>query len=89
MRNANGEQLIPFEIALQLVDRAVFAKTGKHLRNIDIAVLRGALLNQKYDDIADAIGYAPEYLKHDVGPKLWQLLSLSLGEKVRGCCHFV
>jgi hypothetical protein len=82
MRNADGEQLIPFEVALQLADRAVFAKTGKHLRNIDIAVLRGALLSQKYDDIADEIGYAPEYLKHDVGPKLWQLLSLSLGEKV-------
>ncbi|KYC43618.1 hypothetical protein WA1_00120 [Scytonema hofmannii PCC 7110] len=76
------EQAINFEVALKLADAAVFAKTKKHLRNIEVAVLRGALLGQKYDQIAVDCGYAPEYIKHDVGPKLWQILSLSLGEKV-------
>lgn len=76
------EQAITFETALKLADTAVFAKTKRHLRNIEVAVLRGALLGQKYDQIAAECDYAPEYIKHDVGPKLWQILSASLGEKV-------
>lgn len=76
------EETINFESALKLVDAAVFAQTQRHLKNIEVVVLKGALLGQKYDTIADNCGYAPEYIKHDVGPKLWQLLSLSLGEKV-------
>jgi hypothetical protein len=73
---------ISFEIALQVADAAVFAKTSRHLKNIEVAVLKGAWLNQRYDEIAEAAGYTPEYIKHDVGPKLWQILSASLGEKV-------
>ncbi|NJM74138.1 MAG: hypothetical protein HC862_30925 [Scytonema sp. RU_4_4] len=76
------EQAITFEIALKVADAAVFAKTKRHLKNIEVAVLRGALLGQKYDQIAAECDYAPEYIKHDVGPKLWQILSSSLGEKV-------
>jgi DNA-directed RNA polymerase specialized sigma24 family protein len=82
MTDNGGEQFIPFELALKLVDAAIFAKTSRHLRNIEVAVLRGAWLGQKYDKIAVESGYAPEYIKHDVGPKLWQMLSSSLGEKV-------
>ncbi len=73
---------ITFEIALQVVDTAVRSKTCRHLRNIEIEVLRGVWLGQKYDQIAAASGYAPEYIKHDVGPKLWQTLSSIWGEKV-------
>lgn len=82
MTNPSQEQTISFEVALRLADAAVFAKTSRHLKNIEVAVLRGALLGQKYDEIATASGYTPEYIKHDVGPKLWQTLSSSLGEKV-------
>lgn len=73
---------ISFETALQIVDEAVFTQANRHLKNIEIAVLQGAWLGQNYDDIADTVGYAPEYIKHDVGPKLWKLLSSSFGEKV-------
>ncbi|HAZ46495.1 MAG TPA: hypothetical protein DDW76_13080 [Cyanobacteria bacterium UBA11369] len=82
MRESVGEQPITFELALQVADAAVFAKTSRHLRNIEVAVLRGSWFGQRYDKIAAESGYAPEYIKHDVGPKLWQLLSSSLGEKV-------
>jgi hypothetical protein len=82
MAESVKEQTINFEIALKLADTAVFAKAKRHLRNIEVAVLRGAWLGQKYDQIAVDCGYAPEYIKHDVGPKLWQVLSSSLGEKV-------
>lgn len=82
MRETHEELPFPFETALKVADEAVFTKTAKHLKNIEVAVLRGALLGQRYDEIADSVGYAPEYIKHDVGPKLWQLLSSCLGEKV-------
>jgi AAA-like domain len=73
---------IPFEIALKIADAAVFDRTSRHLKNIEVAVLQGTLQGKKYDEIAGECGYAAEYIKHDVGPKLWQLLSSSLGEKV-------
>ncbi|MBD2358374.1 AAA-like domain-containing protein [Tolypothrix sp. FACHB-123] len=76
------EQAITFETALKVADESVFAKHKRHLKNIEVAVLRGALQGQKYDQIATECDYAPEYIKHDVGPKLWQILSSSLGEKV-------
>ncbi|MBF1990103.1 AAA-like domain-containing protein [Fischerella thermalis] len=76
------EQAITFETALKVADESVFAKHKRHLKNIEVAVLRGALQGQKYDQIATEYDYAPEYIKHDVGPKLWQILSSSLGEKV-------
>lgn len=76
------EPPISFDIALKIADEAVFAKTARHLKNIEVAVLRGAWLGQRYDEIADSVGYTPEYIKHDVGPKLWQILSSSFGEKV-------
>jgi hypothetical protein len=82
MTESIQEQTITFETALKVADQAVFAKTQRHLKNIEVAVLRGALLGQKYDKIAAECDYAPEYIKHDVGPKLWQILSASLGEKV-------
>jgi hypothetical protein len=76
------DEAIPFDTALKVADAAVFAHAARHLKNVEVAVLRGALQGQKYDQIAEACDYAPEYIKHDVGPKLWQLLSSSLGEKV-------
>jgi AAA-like domain len=75
-------EAIPFDTALKIADAAVFAHAARHLKNIEVAVLRGTLQGQKYDQIAEDCDYAPEYIKHDVGPKLWQLLSSGLGEKV-------
>lgn len=80
--NMDETGFISFETALKVADAAVFAHYARHLKNIEVAVLRGALQGQKYDAIAEACSYAPEYIKHDVGPKLWQLLSSSFGEKV-------
>jgi hypothetical protein len=41
-----------FEEALKLADAAVFAKTNKHLRDIEIMVLSGAWEGNKYREIA-------------------------------------
>ena len=77
-----NRQIIAFEVALKIVDAAVFTETARPLKNIEVEVLKGAWLGKTYDQIAVESGYAPEYIKHDVGPKLWQILSASFGKKV-------
>jgi AAA-like domain len=71
-----------FADLLKVIDAAVVAQAKRRLRHIEVTVLRGAWQGQKYDQIASECGYAADYIKHDVGPKLWQLLSSSFGEKV-------
>lgn len=82
MRTLIKNQPIPFETAFNIVDTTVFSQADRHLKNIEIEVLRGAWYGKTYDQIALEIGYAPEYIKHDVGPNLWKILSASFGEKV-------
>ena len=73
---------IPFKQVLGLVDSAVFTTTSQHLSEIEVLVLQGTWQGQKYPQIAQSKGYTLEYLKNDVGPKLWKRLSEALGEKV-------
>jgi len=63
-------------------DTAVFAKQGTHLTDIQKTVLKGAWQGYTYEEIADREGYSEKYLKRDVGPRLWKILSEALGEKV-------
>lgn len=71
-----------FDEALATIDAVIFAKTGKHLSDAQRAVLQGTWSRRKYREIAAEYRCTPEYLKQDVGPKLWRLLSEELGERV-------
>lgn len=73
-----------FEKVFKVVDAAVFAKTQRHLKDVERFVFWGAYQSQTYDEMAKASDYryTPSYLKQDVGPKLWKLLSVALGEEV-------
>ena len=71
-----------YEEALRIVDAAIFKETSRHLKDIEVSVLLGSWNNQKYDEIAESCGYTPDYLKQDVGPKFWKLLSQAIGENV-------
>jgi len=73
---------ILFQEVLRLVESLIMAKTGKHLSNIEVLVLRGSWKGHKYNQIAAEGGYTDEYLKNDIGPKLWKRLSLALDKKV-------
>jgi len=76
------DRSLPVEVAVQVADAALFNNSAKHLNNIELLVIKGAWQGKKYKDMAAELGYNTEYLKNNVGPKLWKLLSLSLGEKV-------
>ncbi|MEH2106943.1 AAA-like domain-containing protein [Nostoc sp.] len=71
-----------FETAFKILDAAVFAQTKRHLKDIEVTILRSSWQGKKYGEIAQVHGYTTEYLQHDVGPKLWQMLSAAFGEKV-------
>ncbi len=73
---------ILFQEVLRLVENLIMAKTDKHLSNIEVLVLRGSWKGHKYNQIAAEGGYTDEYLKNDIGPKLWKRLSLALEKKV-------
>jgi len=73
---------ISFQEVLMFVSSLFMAKTGKHLSNIEVLVLHGSWKGQKYNQIAAEGGYTEEYLKNDVGPKLWKRLSQALEKKI-------
>ena len=63
-----------------LINVILLNNNKRRLKDIEVVVLQGAWQGQSYDEIADANGYTPNYLKQDVGPKLWKFLSEALGE---------
>ncbi|MCC3423548.1 MAG: hypothetical protein JGK12_06335 [Microcoleus sp. PH2017_01_SCD_O_A] len=67
--------------ALAFADEVVFAKTGKHLDDMQVGVIEGVLKRQKYGDIAQGLNCTEGYAK-DVGYELWQLFSDAFGEEV-------
>lgn len=71
-----------FEQGLEVVNKSVFARFGRHLTDVETAILIGALQSQTYEQIAVNSGYSTSYITRDVGPKVWKLLSEVLGETV-------
>ena len=66
---------------LQFVDRLMVERTGKHLDDLQKAVIVGAWERQTYEDIAQKYRFNKNYVG-DVGAGLWQLLSEQLGEDI-------
>lgn len=67
---------------LQFVDRLVFEQTGKHLDDVQRAVIEGSLPRQSYDQISKKSHVSKNYVG-DVGADLWKLLSEVLGENIK------
>ena len=68
-----------FNEVLQFADDLVFAKTGKHLDNVQEAILRGTWQNQKHTKIAEELHRTEGHVR-DVASELWKILSEVLGE---------
>ncbi|MDJ0632793.1 MAG: hypothetical protein QNJ34_06345 [Xenococcaceae cyanobacterium MO_188.B29] len=73
------------EEAVELLDRLVVDKTGNRLTDVQRLVFCNCWLPSRnsYEEIANTYGYSATYLKQDVGPKLWKLISEVCGEKVK------
>lgn len=65
-----------FEDIAGLINQVALERLGRPLKDVERLVLKGAWENQTYGTMANqAVGYSEDYLKKDVGPKLWHLLS--------------
>ncbi|MEG3898324.1 MULTISPECIES: NB-ARC domain-containing protein [unclassified Microcoleus] len=64
---------------LKIADEIVFSNTGKHLDDLQYAILRGTWERQKYADIGKNYNCTEAYVKN-VAAELWQILSDVLGE---------
>ncbi len=66
---------------LTLADEIVFTKTGKHLDDLQEAVLQGTLQRETYKQIAKDFDCSESHIR-EIGSQLWQILSEELGEDV-------
>ena len=66
---------------LQFMDGLMVERTGKHLDDLQKAVIVGTWERQTYEDIAQQYRFNKNYVG-DVGAGLWQLLSEQLGEDI-------
>ncbi|NJR15661.1 MAG: serine/threonine protein kinase [Calothrix sp. CSU_2_0] len=71
-----------FEESLSILDTAIFDKINRHLKDIEVIILEGSWHSLSYEEIANKEGYAANYLRQDVGFKLWKFLSEVLEEEV-------
>ncbi|WP_035984904.1 WD40 repeat domain-containing protein [Leptolyngbya sp. KIOST-1] len=65
-----------FEEIAVLINQVAVERKGRPLKDVERLVLKGAWENKTYAAMATpAVGYTEDYLKKDVGPKLWQFLT--------------
>lgn len=66
-----------FDKIINLVNQTVLLVKGRPLTDVQRVVLKGSWDNETYAGMVRTVGvgYTEDYLKKDVGPKLWQLLS--------------
>ena len=70
-----------FEEILKFSDNLVFAKNGKHLDNVQEAILRGTWQYQKYPKIAEELHRSEGHVR-DIASELWKILSEVLGKEI-------
>ncbi|MDY7013741.1 MAG: response regulator [Cyanobacteriota bacterium] len=78
------ESMNNFEDILSLAETAIDGKTGGYLSDLQRSILLATLQGSRktYEEIAEEFGYSSKYLRQDVAPKLWHLLSQALEQKV-------
>ena len=67
---------------LELADELVFDKTGKHLDDLQVSILKGVWGKQQYTEIAEEYRCSEGHVR-DISYELWRVLSEALGESVR------
>jgi hypothetical protein len=67
----------------QTAELAVFQQFGDYLSDAELEVLQAAWDGLTYEKMAEALYRSVNYVRGDIGPKLWQKLSVALEEDVR------
>ncbi|MFB2969005.1 hypothetical protein ACE1CD_08530 [Aerosakkonema sp. BLCC-F183] len=67
---------------LQFVDETVYAKTEKHLNDLQRRIIAGILKGKRYADVSETYGYSAQHVKK-ASHELLQMLSDIFGEQVK------
>ncbi|MEO0535640.1 MAG: response regulator [Cyanobacteria bacterium P01_A01_bin.123] len=69
---------------LNFAENLIHTKTDTYCSELQRQILITALQGERktYDQLAEDCGYSAKYVKQDVAPKLWQLLSQALNQKI-------
>ncbi|MEM6451475.1 MAG: response regulator [Cyanobacteria bacterium P01_D01_bin.105] len=69
---------------LEFVEDLIHQETETYCSELQRRILIAALQEERktYDQLAEECGYSSRYVKQDVAPKLWLLISQAVGEKV-------
>ncbi len=72
------------EDLLALAEESVYERVGIYFNDLQRIILITTLQEGRktYDQLAEECGYSPKYVRQDVAPKLWQLLSESFEQKI-------
>lgn len=80
------------EDILIFAETLIQEKTETYCSELQRRILVSALQRERktYDQLAEECGYSAKYVKQDVAPKLWQLLTRALGQKItKSNVHFI
>ncbi|MEM9510815.1 MAG: response regulator [Cyanobacteria bacterium P01_E01_bin.35] len=72
------------EEILVFAEELLYSKIGNYFSDLQRTILFNTIQGSRkiYDQIAEECGYSPKYIKQDIAPKLWQLLSQALEQKI-------
>ncbi|MEY3334007.1 MAG: hypothetical protein RLZZ176_2310 [Cyanobacteriota bacterium] len=73
--------MLSSEEIIDIADNQVFKHQGRHLNDLQRAILEGILQGKTYADIAKQYQHSDKYIK-DSASKLWKSLSQAIGKKV-------
>jgi hypothetical protein len=71
-----------WEDAKELANLIIFKTFQEYLKDVEIELLQGSWEGLTYEKMADTYHHSVNYLRGDVGPKLWHKLSVALAEEV-------
>jgi hypothetical protein len=78
----SSELLNTWEQVKAIADEVIFTRFQEHLKDVEIDILHSSWKNLTYEEMAENYHLSVNYLRGDIGHKLWQKLSDALGEKV-------
>jgi hypothetical protein len=83
----NSPSSFTWEQIRNTADSAVFQQFGEYLSDAEIEVLQGSWDGLTYEKMAESLYRSVNYVRGDIGPKLWSKLSIALVEEVRKKKH--
>ena len=76
--------MVEVDALLEFTEELLYSRQNEHLSDLQRTILLTSLQDSRmtYDQLAEHCGYSAKYVKQDIAPKLWQLLSQILKQKV-------